>query len=102
MQLARRYPHVKLRRAGSWSKVELTRALINSSGHNIQARHNLIFIIVIVGHQLKGLENRALDALGQVFVAEDTGVRLAQLAADLQVSHEGSNYRRIVLVATPR
>lgn len=68
-------------------EAELTRALKNSSGHHIQARHHLIVIIVIAGQQLKGLEDRALDALGQVFVAEDPGVRLAQPAAGLHVGH---------------
>ncbi|MGE8452585.1 MAG: hypothetical protein ACN6OP_18585 [Pseudomonadales bacterium] len=57
----------------------MTCALRNSSGHHIQARHRLI---VIAGQQLKGLEDHALDAVGQVFVAEDPGVRLAQPAAD--------------------
>ena len=68
-------------------ETELTRALRNSSGHHIQARHHLI---VIAGQQFKGLEDRALDALGQVFVAEDPGVRLAQPAADLHVGHQAS------------
>jgi len=68
-------------------ETELTRALRNSSGHHIQARHHLI---VIAGQQFKGLEDRALDALGQVFVAEDSGVRLAQPAADLHVGHQAS------------
>lgn len=67
----------------------MTRALRNSSGHHIQARHHLIVIIVIAGQQFKGLEDRALDALGQVFVAEDRGVRLAQPAADRHAGHEG-------------
>lgn len=67
-------------------KAELTRALRNSSGHHIQARHHLI---VIAEQQLKGLEDRALDALGQVFVAEDPGVRLAQPPADRHAGHEG-------------
>lgn len=60
-------------------KAELTRALRNSSGHHIQARHHLI---VIAGQQLKGLEDRAIDALGQVFAAENPWVRLVQPAAD--------------------
>lgn len=52
-------------------KAELTCALRNSSGHYIQARQ-----------QLKGLEDRALDALGQVFVAKDRGVRFVHPVAD--------------------
>ncbi|WP_231890553.1 hypothetical protein [Delftia sp. GW456-R20] len=60
-------------------KAELTRALRNPSGHNIQARH---LLIVIAEQQLKGFEDRALHALGQVFIAEDLAARLAQPAAD--------------------
>ena len=67
-------------------KAELTCALRNSSGHQIQARHHLI---VITGQRFKGLADHALDALDQVFVAEDPGVRLAQPAADRHAGHEG-------------
>jgi len=66
------------------SKAKLTRTLGNSSGHHIHARHHLI---VIARQQLKGLDDRALDALGQVFIAEDLGVGLAQPAPGLYVGH---------------
>lgn len=84
--------------------MQIARGLFTSnaaglSGHHIQARHHLLVIIVIAGQQLKGLEDRALDAPGQVFVAEDPRVRLAQLAADFHVGHQGSDDRRIVFVA---
>jgi hypothetical protein len=51
----------------------------SSSGHDIRARHHIVIIIAIVRQQLKRLEDRALDTLGQRFVAEHPGVRLAQI-----------------------